>query len=127
MAVGIVHVRRARTRRAVGQRPELVHRDLVAVPPHRVHANVEVLLAELHREVNVLASPAALEADLRLPEADAGPAREHPHGVTVRPALDHREAERLGVETLRAIEVGDLEHQLRYAVDCRRVAPSRRF
>ena len=36
------------------------------------------------------APPAAsLEADLRLPEADAGPAREHPDGVAVRPALDH--------------------------------------
>src|SRR6185312_7977518 len=60
----------------------------------------------------------ALEADLRLPQPDAGTSGQHPDSVAVRPALDHREPERVRIETLRTLEVRYLQDQLRHARDC---------
>jgi hypothetical protein len=65
----------------------------------------------------VLTSAAPFEADLRLPKPDAGAPGQHPERVTVRPALDHRQAKRVRIETLRAFEVGYLEDELRNAGD----------
>jgi hypothetical protein len=74
----------------------------------RGHTGVEGFLGDPQREVDVVAAATSFEADLGLPEPDARGAGQHPEGIAVRPPLDYRKVQRVRVETLRSLEVGDL-------------------
>ena len=72
----------------------------------------------MHREVDVDAAAAALEADLGAPEADAGAvAGHHPDRVAVGPAVDDGQAEDARVERLGGLEVDDLENEFAHTGD----------
>ena len=77
-----------------------------------------ISVPDVHRVVDVDAAAALLEADLRLPQADArAVAGHHPDRVAVGPAVDDGESERVGVEGLGGLEVDHLEHELADTTD----------
>jgi hypothetical protein len=112
VTVGIGDVCGAAGALDLAQAAEAVKGNVESPPLEPFHQDIEVVVFHLEREVHVLATLAALEPDLRFPEADPRIAREHPDGVAVRPPLHHREAELVGVESLRSLQVGDLEDEL---------------
>ena len=84
----------------------------------RRRPRVVVGLGDVHREVHVDAAAAALEPDLRAPEADAGAvAGHHPDRLAIRPAVDDRQAEHAGVERLGGLEVDHLEDEFAHTGD----------
>jgi hypothetical protein len=67
---------------------------------------VVVGLGEVQPDVDVDAAAAAGDAELRLPKADSRSlAGQDPDRFTMRPALDHRQAQDDGVELLSRLEV----------------------
>ena len=89
VVVGVVDVRRARVRAGL----ELVLADVEAGRLQRRDRAVVVLLGDVQGEVDVDAAAAALQADLRAPEADPrAVAGHHPDRFAVRPAVDDRQA-----------------------------------
>ena len=109
VAVGIGDVDRA----AVVVHPEVVHLELLFVFAEPFDRCVEGIGRDVHGVMDVQAATAAGQADLRPPEADSRAVSGHdPHGLPVLPPLDDREAQHLGVETLRLRQIADLEHEL---------------
>jgi hypothetical protein len=81
---------------------------------------LEVLVRHVHCKVDVAASLASFQPDLRLPQPDSCPLpRKHPDRVSMRPALDHRQPELIRIEAFGALELGYLEHELGHAGDGR--------
>ena len=75
-----------------------------------------VVLADVHRVVDVRAALAAGDPDLRRPEADPRAlADEEPCSIVG--AAQRRQAEHLAVEPCGRVEIGDLEHELVEAGD----------
>ena len=103
----------------LAQGTELVQGNFQPAIAERRDQRLEVVVVHLEGEMNVLASLASLEPDLRLPQSDPRNSREHPDRVAVRPPLHDGQAELVDVEPLRPLQLGDLEHQLGHAGDGR--------
>ena len=114
VVVGVVDVGRARVRAGL----ERVLADVEAGRVQRRDRGVVVRFGDVQREVDVDAAAAALQADLRAPQADPrAVAGHHPDRFAVRPAVHDRQPERAGVERLGRLEVDHFQHEFAHTGD----------